>query len=328
MSDYKEYLASLHAKLATPDEVLRSVVFEAAKNKLKNKRRIIAGEASEVYDVELADGRHIIVRIARGEEKQYEQEVWALEQARKVGGIPVPEVLLIKHLPQAGGFLSFCVQNKLPGEPLERGGIDFDLYSEARRRRIINKAGEILSRIHTIKTSGFGYLKAEGVASYDTFNERMSEHINQADQFLQLARKYEIPERDMQRALDILSKKTINAPDVTPILCHNDFNVKHIMVDEDDNITGIIDWGEVEGNTPVSEFAKWDYWFNDYVPTEWLKEGYSNKHLFTGDYKELFHWIRLDNGLGVMHWYDQTNYVPAVEKAKRNFLIDLEFYSG
>lgn len=327
MSDYTEYLASLHAKLITPNEVINSVIFEATKQGLKNKRRIIAGEASEVYDAELENNQHVILRIARGGKEQYGQESWAIKQAEKIG-VPVPEILLIKHLSINGDLLSFCVESKLPGEPLERGAINFSQFDKARQRRIINKAGEILSKIHTIKTQGFGYLEAGGVGPFTTFSELMSEHINQSDEFLQLAVKYNIPGKDMQKVLDILSRKAAHAPQITPILCHNDFNIKHIMVDEKDYITGIIDWGEVEGNTPVSDFAKWDYWFGDYIPTKWLEEGYANKQIFLGNYEELFHWIRLNNGLGVIYWYDQQNYLPAVQKAKKKLLMDLDFYKN
>lgn len=325
MNDYGEYLKSLHSKLTTPDEVTTSIVFEATKKEVKNKRKIIAGEASEVYDVELTNNSHVILRIARGEKEQYGQESWAINEAKKVG-VPVPEILLIKHLSVDGNLLSFCVQNKLPGEPLERGAIDFGKFDKTRQRSIINNAGEILSKIHQIKTNGFGYLKGEGKGSFATFGELMSEHANQSDEYLKLAKKYEIPEKEMAKTLDILSKKAANASPITPILCHNDFNIKHIMVDGTDRITGIIDWGEVQGDSPVSDFAKWDYWFGDYIPTEWLKEGYPDKQIFSGNYEELFHWIRLNNGLGVMYWYDQKNYVSGIEFAKEKLLADLKFY--
>lgn len=325
MSDYKEYLTSLHTKLTTPDEIINSVIFEATNKELRNKRKIIAGEASEVYDVELTNNSHVILRIARGGKEQYGQESWAIKQVEKIG-VPVPEILLIKHLSIDDNLLSFCVQNKLPGEPLERGVIDFNKFDEARRRSIVNSAGKVLSKIHQVKTTGFGYLNEEGKGPCATFGELMKEHVNQANAFLQLATKYDIPEKSMQKVLDILSKKAANAPQMTPTLCHNDFNIKHIMVGENDRITGIIDWGEVEGHSPINDFAKWDYWFGDYIPTEWLKEGYSNKQIFSGNYEELFHWIRLDCGLGVMYWYDQVNYVPAIKKAKEKLLTDLKFY--
>lgn len=325
MNDYAEYLTSFHAKLTTPDEILNSTIFEATKKEVKNKRKIIAGEASEVYDVELTDNSHVILRIARGEKKQYDQESWAINQAKKVG-VPVPEILLIKHLSVDGNLLSFCVQSKLPGEPLERGTIDFNKFNEARRRSIINNAGELLSKIHQINTNGFGYLDGEGKGPFVSFGELMSERADQADVYLQLAKKYDIPVQSMQKALDILSEKVAAASLIKPILSHNDFNIKHIMVDEADRITGIIDWGEIEGHSPVNDFSKWDYWFGDYIPTKWLKEGYSNKQIFSGNYEELFHWIRLDNGLGVMYWYDQMNYAPAINMAKEKLLADLKFY--
>lgn len=91
-------------------------------------------------------------------------------------------------------------------------------------------------------------------------------------------------------------------------------------------ISGILDWGEVEGHSPINDFAKWDYWFGDELPLEWLKEGYQNKAIFDDNFEWMLHWVRLNNGLGVLWWYYKQNYSKAIEKAKNKLLKDLEFY--
>ena len=66
-------------------------------------------------------------------------------------GVPVPEVLLIKHVKTEDKLLSFCVQKKVEGEVLDRGNINFGKYDRNLQRRIINQAGEILEKINSIK---------------------------------------------------------------------------------------------------------------------------------------------------------------------------------
>lgn len=49
-------------------------------------------------------------------------------------------------------------------------------------------------------------------------------------------------------------------------------------------IVAILDWGDVRSDSPLFDFANWDYWFDDVTPTEWLMEGYTNKKLFDSDF--------------------------------------------
>lgn len=326
MSDYKKYLADLHSQLTTPDEIIFDAVKEATNKTVINKNKIIAGEANEVYDVELSDNSHVIIRISRAEKQEFEQERWAIEKCREIG-IPVPKILNLKHISFENKPLHICVQEKLEGEPLERGGINFHSFSEERKKKIIFQTGEILSKIHSIKTVGFGKLNESGKGSFTTFPELMREHVNQEKDYLSIAKDINFDLTAMKKIFRILKEKSDLFPDMEPVLNHNDFGPKHIMV-KDDKITGILDFGEVSGHSPVNDFAKWDYWFSDEIPLDWLKRGYSNKTLFDDHFDEILHWIRLNNGLGVLWWYHSKNYSEAVEKAKQKLYNDLAFYSS
>ena len=64
-TDYQEYLASMHAKLTTPEEAIKEVTKEGTGQEVKDRRRIVAGEVNEVYDLTLNNGQHTILRISR-----------------------------------------------------------------------------------------------------------------------------------------------------------------------------------------------------------------------------------------------------------------------
>lgn len=96
-TDYQKYLSDIHAKLVTPDEVLNTVIKEATGETLISKKKIIAGEANEVYDVLLSNDNNVIIRISRSEKPDFEQEKWAINECGNIG-VPVPEILQVKHL--------------------------------------------------------------------------------------------------------------------------------------------------------------------------------------------------------------------------------------
>ncbi len=207
---------------------------------------------------------------------------------------------------------------------MERGEINFYSFSEKRKREIIFKAGEILSKIHSIKTNGFGELDGSGNGLFTNFSDLMQEHIGQEEDFLSIAKEIDFNLVAMKKVFRILKEKKLFMS-TKSVLNHNDFGPKHIMV-KNDKITGILDFGEVSGHSPINDFAKWDYWFSNEIPLDWLKSGYSNKNLFDSHFDEILHWIKLNNGLSVLWWYYTQNYSEAVEKAKQKLYDDLAFY--
>lgn len=259
VTDYWQYLKQLHDKNSTPIELISAAVKEATGHDIDTQRRIVAGEVSEVYDIGIGLESNVIVRITNGEKPEYEQERWALEECKKVGGIPIPEILLIKHIPEDGKIRSICIQKKLPGDVLERGSIDFDSFDKNRKRRIINRAGEILSRIHSVAVDGFGRIDGKGKGEVSSFQEVMRGHLKHIDDFMKIADEAGIDRKVLKQIFEVLEAQAHVAPNIQPILSHNDFNTKHIMIGEDDEVTGIIDWGDVCGDTPLGDFAQWDY---------------------------------------------------------------------
>ena len=321
---YQEYLSSIHDKWDTADEIIQDLVKEATGYNLKSKLRIIAGESNEVYDLTLDDNTHVILRISNSGHPNFLQEKWAIKEAKKLG-IPVPEILLIKYLKIEGTEKSFCLMKKVKGEPLERGAINFDKFDSDLKRKLINQAGEILSKIHSIPTEGFGRIKEEGKAEFKTSSELIDNLVSQQEKVEKMAEEEEIALAQIENAYRIINSFRDSYAKVKPYLNHGDFSHKHFMFDGN-KITCILDWGEVRSDSPVYDFACWDYWFGEYIPTEWLKEGYTNKSLFDENFEDFLHMWRLFKGLEVLNWYHQIKYKEAVEKAKVKLTTDLKYF--
>ena len=323
-SDYEKYLASMHAKLITPDEIIKSVVKEGTGKEYTTKEKVIAGEANEVYDITLSDTSHVILRISRSGHPNFLQEKWALEQVKKVG-VPIPEILLIKYITVDEENLSFCLMKKVDGEPLERGAIDFNALSENERKAYIVKAGEILSKIHSIKTQGYGWIIGEGKAEYDTSDKIIDEILGRKERLYEITNSENITRQQIDEALSKVDQFRKTYSETIPHLNHGDYGHKHLMV-KDKKIVAILDWGGVRSDSPIYEFACWDYWFGEYIPTEWLKEGYQNKSLFDKDFDATLHTFRLMKGIEIIDWYDSQKYKKAVEKATEKLTKDLNYF--
>lgn len=314
----------MHTKWVTPDEVIQEIVKEGTGKQLASKQRVIAGEANEVYDITLNNNKSVVLRIAKSAYPNFLQEKWAIEKVAKLG-VPVPKILLIKHFTIDNQEKSACLMDKVDGEPLERGKINFDKLDLGLRKKLINQAGQILAKIHSIETEGFGWIIGEGKAEYETSRELIDGLVKKQEQFEKMAAEEALGKDIVAKTLGIIKGFRDLYSKVKPHLNHGDYSHKHFMV-KDNKIVAILDWGGVRSDTPVYDFAWWDYWFGEYIPTEWLKKGYLNKEVFDNDFDDFLHLLRLFRGLETLNWYHLEKYKPAVEKAKIKLLKDLEYF--
>ncbi len=325
ISEYDKYLASLHSNLVTPDEFIRDVVKEGSGSEMLEKHRIIAGEVSEVYKIILVNHKELILRISRSGYPNFQQEIWAIKQVKQVG-VSAPTILLVKYLPINGKEYSFCLMEKLEGGPLERGDIKFWEYTAEEQAAYIRQAGELLSRIHSIKTNGFGWIIGEGKPQYENSEDLINEWLNKVERFQKIMESQNFAKTKIDRAIKIVSELKEVYKNVVPSLNHADFGHKHFMV-IGDKIVGIIDWGSVRSDSAVYDFACWDYWFGHYIPTKWLQEGYVNKDVFDDSFEDILHRIRIMKGLEVLDWYDREHYIQMVKDALEKLQKDIQYFS-
>lgn len=322
---YRKYLTSMHAKLITPDEVIRDVIEEETGLDLVSKNKIVAGEVNEVYEIVLSNKKHAILRISKGGYPGFRQEEWAINKCKGLG-VPVPEIIFIKHIEIKGEKKSMCLMEKIDGEPLERGNIEFNKLDLEQRKQFIRQAGEILSKIHSIPTKGFGWIVGAGRAEYKTSNGLIQNLLDKQEHLEEIAREEGIDKTYIKKALRIIQSFREPYSRVVPCLNHGDYSHKHFMV-KGDKIVAILDWGGVRSDSPIYDIARWDYWFGDEIPTEWLKEGYTNKSLFDNNFADFFHMLRVFRGLEIIDWYHQEKYKQKVEEAKEKLVKDLKYFS-
>jgi aminoglycoside phosphotransferase (APT) family kinase protein len=328
--NYQKYLETRDKNFNLPDQFMEDFVQEATGRKVLEKKKILKGEANQVFEVTTQGGFQVIVRISIREKLDFLQEKWAIDRCQSLG-IPVPEILLIKHLKIDNVQYSVCIQKKIKGDTLERGEIDMVKLPEVDLKALTLQAGEILAKIHSIDTTGFGLLDNEGQGRSPTFSKEISEAVEKKEGLMELARKTNMDLNIMESIINLLANSSKKFTNLKPKLNHGDYGPKHFMVKEN-KIVGLLDFGESRSDSPVYDFAWWDFWFSDSNRSrdgkmfELLKEGYTDKSLFNDDFDVIRTLIKLSIGLGIFYWYDYKGYSDGVEAAKQRLIQNFNLY--
>jgi aminoglycoside phosphotransferase (APT) family kinase protein len=312
MSDaYASHLAGLHGGFAVTDELIRRAARAVSASPLAAKERIVHGEANEVYALAFESGAQVIMRIARRASGKFEKERWAIDRCRALR-IRAPEVLSIERLEVDGESVEVCLMQKLSGERLSDR---LDLPRET-LRHVVHQVGEDLSRMHTISDADLG----EGASFFvdDTDDFLVSE-----SEFIALGADAGLDGEALAHGFRFFEATMAEHTPLPRCLTHNDLRACHVMVHEGE-LSGLIDFGEVSIDSPINEFAKWDYWDAPDLPVAWLEEGYADKTLFGPGYGALFASYRFANALWALRWYALTGYAAGVDRARNRLTRYLE----
>ncbi|HUZ13420.1 MAG TPA: aminoglycoside phosphotransferase family protein [Caulobacteraceae bacterium] len=301
--DYAHHLARLHAGFEAPDELIAAAARAVSASPIAGKRRIVHGEANEVYALALESGLEVILRIARRADGLFEKERWAIDRCRALG-MRVPQVFSTGRYDVAGESLDVCVLEKLAGERLS----DSLALPRQTLEKVVRQLGEQLSRLHSIRADDLG----EGARF---FANDTDDFLAIEAEFVELGVAAGLDPAGLGRAFRFFEATMAGHAALPRSLTHNDLRACHVLV-HDGELSGLIDFGEASIDSPINEFAKWDFWEGEALPTRWLEEGYAGKSLFAEGYGEVFAALRLANALWALRWYALTGYPAGAERAK------------
>ncbi|HEX6482635.1 MAG TPA: aminoglycoside phosphotransferase family protein [Ktedonobacteraceae bacterium] len=287
-----DWVRARHDAWNTPHYLINEYVQKVAGSAIANAKRLVIGQDNEVYDVSTADSRQLIVRISRKDDPRFEAERWAMNAARRAG-VPTPQVLLVEQATYDDSSVTFCIEEKLPGKPLDV------LLADGRNNVVdeaIDQIGEVLNQLHGVKVDGFGYLDPNGKGPLKSFAERMRTINEQRDELYEAAKKWNVQTKDITTGLALLNDHKELYQFDTPSLIHGDFAPKHILI-SGNRISGVIDMQDCSGNHPVFDFVTWDMYSSKLIPTSRIVASYCNQSLFGGDYDALFHLVLLRGSL-------------------------------
>lgn len=285
---FDDWLQARHSTWNTPTSLINEYVRKATGCAIAQVSRLVLGQDNEVYDVTTTGKQRIIVRISRKENHRFEAERWALHAARHAG-VPTPRVLLIEHASYDDSTITFCIEEKLPGKPLDvllKGGMTSDL------NKAIDQIGEILSRLHSVRVNGFGYLQPDGKGQQTSFAEIMLMANERQTELYEAAKRWLVPAQKITAGLELLNNHRDLYEFHTPVLVHGDLGLGHIFI-EGDHVSGFIDMQDCSGNHPVFDLVNWDAYCSELIPTSRILASYGNQSVFTESYDALFHLVLL-----------------------------------
>lgn len=321
--NYQSFLENLHGKLNTSDEVLEAVVKNAVGYGVKEKTKVVEGEVNEVYDITPTHGENIIVRISRAEHNRFEAEKWALDKCRETG-VPVPLTHLISEVETDKEKLHVCVESKIEGVSLQTL-IKQNILSQNEIRELTISAGEILSKIHSVNTKGFGEISSSGVGEFETWSEYMLNKANKRESVLKEARKIGVDDKLVQQAFAILDKNKDIYENTDSRLAHSDYGIKHMLIHKG-KINGIIDFENCRGADIVYDFSWWNYFGQNRPSVEWLIEGYKKDGNLGENFETRMHLVKIRIALDLLMYYGDTGHSFAKDITVRNLTEDISFF--
>ncbi len=313
--EYEKHIQDKHAKWDTPEAFLFSEVEAITHAKPISRTRIVKGENSEVYKIETKEGRDLIARISHSENSRFEQERWAIIQAR-LAGAPVPEILGIKQIRMENGLVTVSIQNEIPGVPMEEMSLLQEPESIELYKKLMKDAGSILAKIHSVKIIGFGVLDKNGKGQWTNSEDLWLEMEKWRGEIDEVAARANISAELITKALDLMKVAAVNCKIEQPVLIHDDFAPKHIMV-ADNHISGIIDFETCEGGDPVRDFARWQYHKKEFTIDN-LLEGYDG--LLPSDFEYRLRLWKVHMGLTTLEYYLEDGNQAAIH----NTILKLE----
>lgn len=191
-----------------------------------------SGLTNYVFAINHIDGQFVI-RISPEPERfnAFRKEWWATQHVRKAG-VPSPEVL--------------AVGNDIGPEPymITRRVTGVEATHHPKRPRIVHEMGRYAAIINSIKTNGFGsnFDWNDDPSTIRSWSEYLDQEYQLSQRLEFFATHQILPETELAKLSRVIEET--RTADVKPALNHSDLRLKNVIVDDDGEITAIIDWDE------------------------------------------------------------------------------------
>ncbi len=274
-----DFLQERHKNFNFPQNIIFDIVKKSTNTNPIKTEKIIAGYDSEIYSINTKENIEFIIRINRFGEIGFQNEAWAMNECRKVG-VPVPEIFFNDNLKIENEFLEVMLISKLKGNPLKE---KLKNLKKEELDKILFQAGEILSRINSIKVNSFYRRHKNGSWDFPNWNEMMKSTLKDRISEKEFILKHNFNENDFSHMLEMIEYYKDKFPCKQSVLCHGDYLPEHIFITKNNEISGIIDFGMIKGNAPIHDIAFLNFQYSKF-DIESLKKGYKDKSLFDNNF--------------------------------------------
>jgi len=241
---------------------------EQIKDIFQEKLKVAAGKISPITTgkfnssyIVAADGREYVIRIAPDPEAVfifYERNMMAQEPGihkllREKTDAPVAEIFVYDDS-RSLVPTDYLIMERLPGRALSDVRVSSSDYG-----KVLTQMGRYLAQVHSLTAEKYGYLgehncmqpQDDWAAAFKIMWNKMVDDICRVD-------FYNDDEAELVRELVNRYYKIFDRP-VDSSLLHMDIWAQNILVDQDMNVSGIVDWDRALWGDVEIEFAVLDY---------------------------------------------------------------------
>lgn len=270
-----QFIQQRHALYQTPENLIFNLLKQTTGQTPIQRAKITRGYDSEVYAIKTEQQEIFIVRIQQHGSVGFAEEHWAINRSREAGA-PVPDVCFVGTLRVNAEEKPVMIQRKVPGRALIE--IQAQL-SEPELAYIYAQAGVALSRIHSVHVGGFYRMQPDGTWDFPDWESIVNADQKDRAAERDLLRQIGFTNDDVDRMLTVNASRLYTGAPPRPVLCHGDFGPDHLFVDQELNLTAVIDFGDFQGGLPILDFVILSIYYPD-VDLKWLQAGYEDKSLF------------------------------------------------
>lgn len=245
-------------------------------------------------------------------------------------GLPGYKTLAIHDLENEED-ISYQIIEKLPGDTIQ-----FSLKNNPNiEDKMVIEMGKTLAQLHKIKVDGFGSfsndLAKEGklVGHHQTLSDAINAGL---DENLERLVKYDVINDDLVDKIKSLFTNNPSLDIQESVLMHNDFADWNLLTDGN-KITGIIDWDECAGGSPIEEIACWSTFFEPSRLDKFLS-GYFSASEKPDNFEYLFELFRLRYTISKMalrskrYTYEKTEFLKnMIEKGKKHLEASFQYFN-
>ncbi len=276
MSD--TFLQHRQASYKTSRQDLTTIIRKTLNDEIDALFPVKQGYANEVYSVRTKKGQDVIIRIQQQGVTGFKQEAWAMSRARSLG-VPVPLVYDASLFDIAGKPHEVMVMQKAHGQSLaEVQGLE-----PSQLQQVCKELGLVLSKLHSAKINGFGFLKENKQAEFPNWQKFVTATLQQRDKDVPYLIQAGLSEAEALQMLKIVSEMKAQHHQ-EPVLCHGDLSFDHIFINDDFELTALIDWGLCQGGSPALDMTMLLMYHPD-IELSWLLQSYQNLKISEAAFK-------------------------------------------
>lgn len=264
-------------------DLVKQIAEESLNTAVTRLEREQSGRSTYVYRLLLED-RTVYLRILPEIDNSFGAEVQVHALLRDMG-VSVPKVIYYSPSRRISS-MSFMIIEEIPGTNMIHAGSKDD---------ILLQAGKQLAAISRVKVNGYGWIRRDREdtaaplqAEKSSLHEFLFEFL---DGDLALLAENGFGPSELVRIRSIVSSGAHLMGRYAPALVHGDFDDSHIY-SHNGAFTGIIDFGEMQGNSPLYDLGHYKLHENPYHPGfRCLAAGYNEvRELSYDDQTEIDLW--------------------------------------